>query len=83
VQALHREQQQLESAREAVPVASATATLTDSSVMSGRNSCSGGSMSRIVTGRLSIASKISMKSLRCSGSSSFEGGLRPRRSRRG
>src|SRR5215204_1050238 len=32
------------------PVASATATWTDSSVKSGRNSCSGGSSSRIVTG---------------------------------
>ena len=52
------------------PIASATATFTDSSVKSGRNSCSGGSSRRTVTGRPSIASKISMKSARCSGSSS-------------
>ena len=36
-------------------VASARATLTDRSVRSGRNSCSGGSISRIVTGSPSIA----------------------------
>ena len=53
-----------------LPMASATATLTDSSVKSGRNSCSGGSSSRTVTGSPSMASKISMKSARCSGSSS-------------
>ena len=35
----------------------------------GRNSCSGGSISRTVTGRPSIAAKISTKSSRCSGSS--------------
>ena len=39
------------------------ATRTDSSVMSGRNSCSGGSSRRMVTGRPSIASRISTKSL--------------------
>ena len=44
------------------------ATLTESSVRSGRNSCSGGSISRIVTGSPSIASKISVKSWRWSGS---------------
>ena len=53
-----------------LPMASATATFTDSSVKSGRNSCSGGSSRRTVTGSPSIASKISMKSARCSGSSS-------------
>ncbi len=52
------------------PRTSATAIATDSSVMSGRNSCSGGSIIRIVTGSPSIASKISLKSWRCSGSSS-------------
>ena len=54
------------------PRASATATRTDSSVRSGRNSCSGGSSSRTVTGRPSIASKISTKSCFCSGSSCVE-----------
>ena len=52
------------------PRSSASATSTDSSVRSGRNSCSGGSSSRIVTGSPSIASRISTKSSRCSGSSS-------------
>ena len=42
----------------ASPAASASATRTDSSVMSGRNSCSGGSSSRTVTGRPSIALRI-------------------------
>ena len=37
------------------PRSRATATSTESSVRSGRNSCSGGSSSRIVTGRPSIA----------------------------
>mmetsp|Transcript_37749 Transcript_37749/g.118186 ORF Transcript_37749/g.118186 Transcript_37749/m.118186 type:complete len:299 (-) Transcript_37749:1759-2655(-) len=36
----------------------------------GRNSCSGGSRRRTVTGRPSMASKMPSKSLRCSGSSS-------------
>ena len=40
--------------------------------MSGRNSCSGGSSSRIVTGSPSIASRMPTKSSRCSGSSSAE-----------
>ncbi len=48
----------------------ATATLTASSVRSVRNSCSGGSSSRIVTGSPSMAVRISTKSARCSGSSS-------------
>ncbi len=52
------------------PTASATATLTDSSVRSGRNSCSGGSSSRTTTGSPSIAPKMPRKSSRCSGSSS-------------
>ena len=51
------------------PRASASATRTDSSVRSGRNSCSGGSSSRIVTGSPSIASRMPTKSSRCSGSS--------------
>ena len=51
------------------PRSSASATSTESSVRSGRNSCSGGSISRIVTGSPSIASRISVKSSRCSGSS--------------
>ena len=50
------------------PARSATATLTASSVRSGRNSCSGGSISRIVVGRPSIASSSPVKSCRCSGS---------------
>ena len=66
-----------------LPMASATATLTDSSVKSGRNSCSGGSSSRTVTGSPSMASKISMKSARCSGSSSSRRPARPRRPRPG
>ena len=59
--------------RSARPVASAArsrASSTDSSSLRGRNSCSGGSSSRIVTGRPSIASKIPSKSARWSGSSS-------------
>ena len=52
------------------PRESAMASLTESSVRSGRNSWSGGSMSRIVTGSPSIASKIRVKSSRWSGSSS-------------
>ena len=51
------------------PRASASATRTDSSVMSGRNSCSGGSSRRIVVGSPSIAVRICRKSHRCSGSS--------------
>ena len=51
------------------PLALATATLTASSVRSGRNSCSGGSIRRTVTGSPSIAVKISTKSARWSGSS--------------
>ena len=43
----------------------------------GRNSCSGGSSSRIVTGRPSIASKIPMKSCFWNGSSSASAALRP------
>ena len=43
---------------------------TSSSSTSGRNSCSGGSSSRMVTGRPSIASKMPSKSERCSFSSS-------------
>ena len=50
------------------PSSPASAILTDRSVRSGRNSCSGGSISRIVTGRPSMASRISTKSPRCSGS---------------
>ena len=57
------------------PIASATATFTDSSVKSGRNSCSGGSSRRTVTGSPSIASKISMKSARCSGQQLVEDDL--------
>ena len=49
--------------------ASASATLTASSVRSGRNSCSGGSSSRMFTGSPSIASSSSVKSLRCNGNS--------------
>ena len=55
--------------RPGAPLASASATLTDSSVRSGRNSCSGGSSSRMLTGSPSIASSSSMKSLRCNGNS--------------
>ena len=54
--------------RRARPAPRRRATRTDSSVRSGRNSCSGGSSSRTVTGRPSIASKISRKSCFCSGS---------------
>ena len=50
---------------------------------SGRNSCSGGSISRIVTGSPSIASRIPRKSSRCSGSSSASAAsCRPRPRRR-
>ena len=52
------------------PRASAIASATESSVRSGRNSCSGGSISRMVTGSPSMASKIRVKSSRWSGSSS-------------
>ena len=58
--------------RPAAPVsslASATATRTASSVRSGKNSCSGGSSSRMFTGSPSIASSNSVKSLRCNGNS--------------
>ena len=47
--------------------ASAMATRTAISVRSGRNSCNGGSSSRMVTGRPSIAEINSTKSLRCNG----------------
>ena len=47
----------------------ASAILTVSSVRSGRNSCSGGSSSLMVTGLPSMAARISTKSPRCSGSS--------------
>ena len=57
---------------------SSSATCTESSVKSGRNSCRGGSISRIVTGRPSIASRIPLKSSRCRGSSSRQRGLLPR-----
>ena len=60
----------------------ASATSTDSSVRSGRNSCSGGSSSRMVTGSPSMASRISTKSPRCSGSSASSADLRARRRRR-
>ena len=55
----------------------ARATFTDMSVRSGRNSCSGGSISRMVTGSPSIASRISTKSPRCSGSSASSAACRP------
>ena len=55
----------------------ASAILTDRSVRSGRNSCSGGSISRIVTGRPSMASRISTKSPRCSGSRASSACWRP------
>ena len=58
------------------PVASATATATARSSSDGRNSCSGGSISRIVTGSPDIASKISTKSSRCSGSSASRAACR-------
>ena len=51
----------------AVPRSASTATLTASSTRSGRNSCSGGSINLIVTGRASMAVRISVKSLRCKG----------------
>ena len=72
----HRLQQQPRRAAASSPLASATATLTDSSVRSGRNSCSGGSISRTVTGRPSIAAKIPTKSSRCSGSSASSAACR-------
>ena len=46
----------------------AVATRTASSVRSGRNSCRGGSMRRIVTGRPSMAARMPVKSCRWSGS---------------
>ncbi len=49
------------------PVAAATPSRTESSVRSGRNSCSGGSIRRTVTGSPSIAVKIATKSSRWSG----------------
>ena len=49
--------------------------VTSSSSMSGRNSCSGGSSSRTVTGRPSIASRIPTKSARWSVSSSSSAAL--------
>ena len=45
----------------------ARATATASSTWSGRNSCSGGSSSRTVTGLPSMAAKMPTKSSRCSG----------------
>ena len=51
------------------PSASARATRAVSSASGGRNSCSGGSSSRMVTGRPSIAARMPTKSARCSGSS--------------
>ena len=54
-----------------------SAIATESSVRSGRNSCSGGSISRIVTGSPSIASRISSKSSRCSGQQRVERLLLP------
>ena len=65
------------------PLALATATRTDMSVMSGRNSCSGGSSSRTVTGRPSIASKMLDRSPRaawaaaCRGPSARSSSARP------
>ena len=62
VQPLHGGEQPLVGLGPPCPAASASATLTASSVRSGRNSCSGGSSSRMVTGRPSIASSSSTKS---------------------
>ena len=77
VQPVARPEQQGESRSACSPVASASmATLTDRSVRSGRNSCSGGSSRRTVTGSPSIASKSSTKSARWRGSSSLEDLLR-------
>ena len=59
------------------PRSSASATWTLRSVRSGRNSCSGGSSSRMVTGRPSIASRISVKSWRWSGSSAARAASTP------
>lgn len=59
------------------PRSSARATSTLRSVRSGRNSCSGGSRSRMVTGRPSIASRISVKSWRCSGRSAASASSTP------
>ena len=50
------------------PRSLARATSTASSVRSGRNSCSGGSINRMVTGNPSMASRTSVKSAICSGS---------------
>jgi hypothetical protein len=60
-----------------------TASSANSSSLCGRNSCSGGSSRRIVTGRPAMTSNISTKSARCSGSELGQRrrGGRPRRRR--
>ena len=55
-------------ASRSTPWASWRASFTDSSVRSGRNSCSGGSSRRTVTERPSIARRMPTKSSRCIGS---------------